>query len=273
MFLTDEMPLPRAARGAPIEAGADWIVPQCWADFTRADHACWDILFARQKDFLTTCAVERFNQGIQALRLSDPGIPCFEALNNRLRPLTGWSVVAVPGMVPDDVFFALLAARQFPAGNFIRSADRLDYLEEPDVFHDVFGHVPLLADPAFADFMQALGELGRDVTGPAALERLARLYWYTVEFGLAREAGVPRIYGAGIASSLAESRHAIDAPDCERLPFDLARVMATPYLADRLQPRYFVIDSFEDMLALVSQPGLAAMLEADSDGGVKGTDR
>ena len=147
------------------------------------------------------------------LRLSQPGIPDFDELNERLFARTGWTVVSVPGLVPDEIFFAHLAKRRFPAGNFIRAADSLDYIEQPDVFHDVFGHVPLLAQPAVADFMQAMGAEGLAALEAGALHRLARLYWYTVEFGLAREDGETRIYGAGLLSSFGESRFALEEPE------------------------------------------------------------
>ncbi|MET0337721.1 MAG: phenylalanine 4-monooxygenase, partial [Caulobacter sp.] len=182
------------------------------------------------------------------LRLSKPGIPDFEELSERLRKLTGWSVVAVPGLVPDDVFFEHMANRRFVAGNFIRKPEQIDYLEEPDVFHDVFGHVPLLANPVFADYMQAYGEGGLRSLKFGSLEKLARLYWYTVEFGLIREAGDLHLYGAGIVSSYGESVFALDDPSPNRIGFDLKRVMRTQYRIDDYQQTYFVIDSFEDLL-------------------------
>jgi phenylalanine-4-hydroxylase len=162
--------------------------------------------------------------------------------------LTGWQVLAVPGLVPDDAFFDHLANRRFVAGNFIRTPEQLDYLQEPDVFHDVFGHVPLLADPVFADYMQAYGRGGQRAGALGAIERLSRLYWYTVEFGLVRQADGLRIYGAGIVSSHAESLFALDDASPNRIGFDLRRVMRTEYRIDDFQQNYFVIDSFEDLL-------------------------
>jgi phenylalanine-4-hydroxylase len=182
------------------------------------------------------------------LRLSRPGIPDFEELSERLHRLTGWTVVAVPGLVPDDVFFRHLSQRRFVAGRFIRSASQSDYLQEPDVFHDVFGHVPLLAHPVFADYMQAYGEGGLRALGLGAIRRLARLYWHTVEFGLIRDGDALRIYGAGIVSSRGESLFALDSGSPHRLGFDLRRVMRTEYRIDDYQSNYFVIDSFEDLL-------------------------
>ena len=163
------------------------------------------------------------------LRIDRPGIPEFGELNEQLGARTGWTVVAVPGLVPEDVFFEHLSRRSFPAGNFIRKRSQLDYLEEPDVFHDVFGHVPLLAQPEVADFMQKLGELGLAAMKIGALQRVARLYWYTVEFGLAREGGRTRIYGAGILSSFGESRFSLESAEPHRLDFDLRRVLCTDY--------------------------------------------
>lgn len=243
----------------PPGAAADWTVPQNWEDFSAEDHRVWDVLFARQQKLLPGRAVEAFGQSLDVLRLSRPGVPNFEELNERLFARTGWTVVAVPGLVPDDVFFQHLSERRFPAGNFIRTAEQLDYLEEPDVFHDVFGHVPLLAQSEFADFMQALGHLGLEALDQGALHRLARLYWYTVEFGLARENGDLRIYGAGILSSFGESRYALESDVPNRIGFDLERVLRTTYKTDSYQMAYFVINRFEDVLNLVQRGDLSAL--------------
>jgi phenylalanine-4-hydroxylase len=232
----------------PPGAAADWTVPQDWAAYSAHDHETWDILFARQSAQLPGRAASAFLHGLDVLRLSKPGIPDFAELNDRLMAATGWQVVAVPGLVPDDVFFDHLAHRRFVAGNFIRRRDQLDYLQEPDVFHDVFGHVPMLADPVFADYMQAYGEGGLRSHGLGALDRLARLYWYTVEFGLVREGGGLKLFGAGIVSSHGESRFALDDPSPHRITFDLERVMRTDYIIDDFQQTYFVIDSFEKLL-------------------------
>ena len=245
----------------PLGAAADWTVPQRWEELTAEDHWVWDTLFARQQTLLHGRAVAAFGQGLDVLHLSRPGVPNFDELNEKLQARTGWTVVAVPGLVPDDVFFRHLSERRFPAGNFIRAADQLDYLEEPDVFHDVFGHVPLLAQPDVADFMQALGHLGLQALDKGALHRLARLYWYTVEFGLAREEGGLRIYGAGILSSFSETHYALESPKPHRLGFDLERVMRTRYRTDILQQSYFVIDRFESLLKLVERADLAGLWE------------
>lgn len=243
----------------PEGAAADWTVPQLWDELTAEDHWVWDTLFARQKTLLHGRAVQEFDEAVEILNLSRPGIPNFDELNEKLRARTGWSVVAVPGLVPDDVFFDHLSNRRFPAGNFIRKANQLDYLEEPDVFHDVFGHVPLLAQPAVADFMAELGFLGLRAMELGQLHRIARLYWYTVEFGLALEAGGPRIYGAGILSSFGESHYSLESAKPHRLAFDLRRVLRTRYRTDAFQQSYFVINRFEDVLNLVRENDLAAL--------------
>lgn len=226
----------------------DWTVPQDWAAYSAAEHALWDRLFARQSRQLVGRAVPAFLKGLDVLHLSRAGIPDFAELSQKLTALTGWSVVAVPGLVPDEVFFEHLAHRRFVAGRFIRRPEQIDYLEEPDVFHDVFGHVPLLSDPVFADYMQAYGEGGLRAVRLGAIERLARLYWHTVEFGLIRGPEGLRIYGAGIVSSHGESRYALESPKPPRIAFDLKRVMRTRYNIDDYQPAYFVIERFEDLL-------------------------
>lgn len=243
----------------PQGAASDWTVPQHWGELTAEDHWVWDTLFARQKTLLHGRAVHAFDEAVEILHLSRPGIPNFDELNEKLGARTGWSVVAVPGLVPDDVFFDHLSNRRFPAGNFIRKANQLDYLEEPDVFHDVFGHVPLLAQPAVADFMAELGFLGLKAMELGQLHRIARLYWYTVEFGLALEAGQPRIYGAGILSSFGESHYSLESAKPHRLAFDLKRVLRTRYRTDAFQQSYFVINRFEDVLNLVRENDLAAL--------------
>ena len=252
----------------PPEAAADWTVPQDWDRFTAEEHAVWDTLFARQTAMLPGRASDAFLRGVDVLRLSKPGIPDFTELSGRLMAATGWRVVAVPGLVPDAVFFDHLANRTFVAGNFIRRADQLDYLEEPDVFHDVFGHVPMLADPVFADYMAAYGRGGQRAGSLGALKRLARLYWYTVEFGLVEEAGALRIYGAGIVSSRGESIFALDDLSPNRIGFDLNRVMRTDYRIDDYQQSYFVIPSFDALLRVTVETDfgpLYAALEGQAD--------
>ena len=246
----------------PEGAAADWTVPQNWAHYTPEDHAVWDTLFARQAKLLPGRASEAYLRGLDVLRLSKPGIPDFAELSERLMALTGWQVVAVPGLVPDDVFFEHMANRRFVAGNFIRRRDQLDYLQEPDVFHDVFGHVPMLADPRFADYLVAYGQGGLRANGMDALKYLARLYWYTVEFGLVAEPEGLRIYGAGIVSSFAESRFALEDASPNRIGFDLERVMRTEYRIDDFQQNYFVIPSFDALLRVTVETDFAPLYES-----------
>ena len=236
------------AAAPPAGARPDWTIDQDWAGYTARDHQVWITLYERQAALLPGRACEPFLNGLKALDLHGEGIPDFVQMNRRLGELTGWTVVAVPGLVPDEVFFDHLANRRFPAGRFIRSPDHLDYLEEPDVFHDVFGHVPMLTDPVFADYMQAYGEGGRRAMSLGRLQNLARLYWYTVEFGLLDTPDGLRIYGAGIVSSRGESVFSLEDPSPNRLGFDLQRIMRTPYRIDDFQQVYFVLPSFQRLL-------------------------
>ena len=192
-------------------------------------------------------------RGLEALDLNTGGIPAFEVMNPKLQALTGWTVVCVPGLVPEDVFFDHLAHRRFVSGQFIRKPDQLDYLQEPDIFHDVFGHVPMLTDPDFAAYMEAYGKGGQRAASLGMLDKLARLYWYTVEFGLMKEADGLRIYGAGIVSSATESVFSLEDASPNRLGFDLERVMKTLYRIDDFQQVYFVIDSIEELKAVTLQ--------------------
>jgi len=238
-----------AAGEAGRPASADWTIDQGWSSYTAAEHATWKTLFERQTRLLPGRACDEFVQGMQDLPIGAEQIPDFRRLSEVLTKRTGWQVVAVPGLVPDDVFFDHLANRRFPAGNFIRGAHELDYLEEPDVFHDVFGHVPMLMNPAIADFIQAYGQGGLRAQSLGCLPQLARVYWYTVEFGLLRQGddGL-RLYGAGIASSFTESQFCLDSPSPNRLRFDLERVMRTEYRIDDFQETYFVIRDLDELL-------------------------
>ena len=243
----------------PEGANADWTIPQGWENYTADEHAVWDLLFERQAKLLPGRASEAFLRGLDVLKLSKPGIPDFEELSDRLMKLTGWQVVAVPGLVPDDVFFDHMANRRFVAGNFIRTRDQLDYLQEPDVFHDVFGHVPMLADPRFADYLEAYGRGGLRAMEFGALKQLSRLYWYTVEFGLIDEPEGLRIYGSGIVSSSAESVFSLEDPSPNRIAFDLKRVMRTDYRIDDFQQNYFVIPSFDELLRVTVETDFAPL--------------
>ncbi len=229
---------------------ADWTIAQGWDRYTPTEHATWKELYARQTLLMQGRACDEFVAGMRSLPIAADHIPEFGALSEVLMKHTGWQIVAVPGLVPDDVFFEHLAQRRFPAGNFIRKPDQLDYLEEPDVFHDVFGHAPMLMNPVIADYIQAYGVGGLRANRLGSLEMLARVYWYTVEFGLVRQSDGIRIYGAGIASSRTESVFALEDSSPNRLRFDLARVMRTLYRIDDFPESYFVLDSLDDLLEL-----------------------
>jgi phenylalanine-4-hydroxylase len=242
------------------ELSDDCIVPQRWDDYTDVDHAIWRRLFERQSRLLPGRACDAYLAGLKGLGVAADGIPDFERLSEILDRATGWRIVAVPGLVPDDVFFAHLAARRFPATNWIRSPEQMDYLQEPDAFHDVFGHVPMLMNPVFADYMAAYGRGGLKALALGALPKLARLYWYTVEFGLIRTAEGLRIYGSGIVSSHGESLFSLEDAKPDRILFDLLRVMRTTYRIDAYQDCYFVIDSFEQLFD-ATRPDFTAYYE------------
>ena len=231
----------------PDHARDDWTIDQGWSNYSDDEHAVWDLLYRRQMEVLPGRAAPEFLAGLKALDLGKGGIPEFEAMSDELEALTGWRVVAVPGLVPDEVFFDHLANRRFPAGQFIRKRNELDYLQEPDVFHDVFGHVPMLTNPVFADYMEAYGKGGLRSLNFAALKNLAALYWYTVEFGLIQTDEGLRIYGAGIVSSKSESIFALEDPSPNRIGFELERLMKTDYRIDDFQQTYFVIDSYDQL--------------------------
>jgi phenylalanine-4-hydroxylase len=226
----------------------DWTIDQDWPSYSAAEHDRWSRLYARQAALLPGRACDEFLEAMETLGLSPGGVPDFVELSLRLSAITGWRVVPVAGLVPDDVFFEHLANRRFPAGAFIRPEEELDYLEEPDVFHDVFGHVPLLANPVYARFLQAYGEGGRRALARGQLANLARLYWYTVEFGLVAAPQGLRIFGAGILSSPAETVFSLEDTSPDRIAFDLERVMRTNYRIDDFQQTYFVIESFQSLL-------------------------
>lgn len=228
---------------------ADYTIAQDWESYSAAEHDRWDRLFARARAILRGRACDEFVTMMDTLSLSEAGIPEMAKLSERLERITGWRVVPVAELVPDEIFFEHLANRRFPAGAFVRPEEQMDYLEEPDIFHDVFGHVPLLADPVYADFMQAYGKGGERAMRLGRLSNLARLYWYTIEFGLIRGREGMRLFGAGIMSSATESVFALDSDSPHRVAFDLERVMRTRYVIDDFQQTYFVIDSFEDLLA------------------------
>ena len=235
-------------------AGGHWssyVVRQGWDRFTAEDHAVWDQLFDRQVELLGSRVVAPFLDGIDLLRLDHPGIPELGELNAILEPRTGWRTVAVPGLVPDPVFFAMLSERVFPIGNFIRLREELDYLEAPDCFHDLFGHIPMLAHHDFAEMTRHIGSLGLAAIAAGQGEKAARLYWHSVEFGLAREGGALKILGAGLASSFGEAHFSLESQGVDRLPFTVERAVATAYRHDAFQPRYLVSESLERTIAQV----------------------
>lgn len=267
---------------AGLETRADFTIYQPLEQYGQVDHAVWNQLYARQSALLQGRACDAFVAGLAKIELSADRVPSFADVNRQLKPATGWEIVAVPGLVPDRVFFEHLANRRFPVTWWMRRPDQLDYLQEPDCFHDLFGHVPLLINPVFADYMHAYGRAALAVADdPQALARLARLYWYTVEFGLIRdERGTNglSIYGAGIVSSKGESLYSLESAAPNRLGFDLERVMRTKYRIDTFQKTYFVIDDFAQLFALahVDTRALAdrlAGLPEHPAGAVLGTDR
>ena len=230
-----------------LPQAADYTVQQPLHLYTEQDHQTWRTLYARQAQLLNGRACDEYLRGLQQLRMSHERVPDFNELNDILRAHTGWQIVAVNGLVPDEVFFDHLANRRFPCTWWMRRPEQMDYLQEPDCFHDVFGHVPLLINPVFADYMQAYGEGGLKAERLQVLPMLARLYWYTVEFGLIQTADGLRIYGAGIVSSKAESLYSLDSDVPHRVGFDLRRILRTEYKIDDVQKTYFVIRDFAQL--------------------------
>ena len=224
----------------------DWLEAK-QREYTNEEHQIWDQLYKRQMDILPDRACDQFFKGLKLLNFDQGGIPDFEKTNTILEPLTGWTVVAVPMLIPDHIFFYHLANKRFPAGNFIRTKEQIEYIEEPDVFHDAFGHVPMLTDPAFANYMQAYGRAGWKALQYNHLKSLSALYWYTVEFGLINTDDGMRIYGAGILSSREECKFSLSAQSPNHIHLNVDRVMRTDYKIDDLQQSYFVIDSFDEL--------------------------
>ena len=241
---------------AGLETRADFTIDQPLQRYGAVDHAVWNQLYTRQTALLKGRVCEAFLAGVERLNLSAERVPSFAAINAQLTPATGWEIVAVPGLVPEQVFFDHLANRRFPVTWWMRRPDQLDYLQEPDCFHDLFGHVPLLINPVFADYMQAYGRAALAADDVGALPLLARLYWYTVEFGLIRDAASPngvQIYGAGIVSSKSETLYSLESSVPNRLGFDLARVMQTRYRIDTFQKTYFVLDDFAQLFEQIGR--------------------
>lgn len=236
----------RPPRGDYGRARSDYTCAQDFAQYTAADHATYRRLYERQLQQLPGLACDEFISAVQQLGTPEL-IPRFDDISERLMKATGWQIVGVPGLIPEEAFFALLAERRFPVTDWIRTPAEFDYVVEPDIFHDLFGHVPLLFNPVFADYMQAYGAGGLKASRLDACELLARLYWYTVEFGLIHTPQGLRAYGAGILSSAGELRHSVTSPEPERVGFDLQRLMRSRYRIDTFQASYFVIDSFQQL--------------------------
>ena len=228
----------------------DWqkyIVDQKWDEYTPENHDVWKILYEQQMELMHGRACPEFFDGINDLEIDKNKIPDFKDVNKILKEKTGWEVVAVAGLIPDLPFFKFLSERKFPAGNFIRTREQLDYIQEPDIFHDLFGHVPLLSNPIFADYLENFGKGGLRAAEFGTIKNLSRLYWFTVEFGLMQTAEGLRIYGSGILSSPGETVFALEDPSPNRIGFDLKRIMQTQYRVDDYQQGYFVIDSFDQL--------------------------
>ncbi|KZT16574.1 phenylalanine 4-monooxygenase [Acidovorax sp. GW101-3H11] len=241
----------RPPRGDYSRANADYTCPQDYAAYTDADHDTYRRLYERQRALLPGLASQAFIDALPSLGASDQ-IPRFEEVNERLYKATGWELVGVPGLIPEVPFFTLLANRQFPVTDWIRKPEEFEYIVEPDIFHDLFGHVPLLFNPVFADYVQRYGQGGLKAQGLGSCEMLSRLYWYTIEFGLIREAGELRAYGAGILSSSGELAYSVQSPEPQRIPLALERTMRTRYKIDTYQQTYFVIDSFEQLFEMTA---------------------
>ena len=249
----------------PEGARDDWSMPQNWEQFTENDHERWREFAAKQTKALEGLASETFLEGVRALELDTLGVPEFERWNERLRAVTGWEVVAVPGVIPNEPFFEMLAERKFPVANFLRQGPSFDYSDEPDMFHDVYGHMPMFIDPTFGGFMSAYGRAGMRAEKMGTSDWLGRLYLHTVEFGLIEDSGSLRAYGAGLMSSHAETVHALTSDKPRRLHFDLPRLMRTEWPFDEFQPAYFVIESFDALLEEMETTSLKQVYDEVSD--------
>lgn len=267
MIKTPDAPTqnPVQLRGDYSRAASDYTVPQQWERYTQEDHEIWATLYARQIRLLEQYAAPEFIDGARALAAPPDRIPRIDDTNRILGATTGWQVVAVPGLIPEEHFFAHLANRRFPVTVWIRRWNELDYLVEPDIFHDFFGHVPLLTNPVFARFMQAYGAAGPKAVAAGGLKMLARLYWYMVEFGLISTPQGLRVYGSGILSSKGETVYSVESKKPHRIAFDLLRVMRTDYLIDDFQKTYFVIDRFEDLFDAAYSTDFAPIYEKYRD--------
>jgi phenylalanine-4-hydroxylase len=243
-----------------IDRRADQINAQHYERYTDQDHQVWNILYDRQMKILPQRADQAFFDGIKHTGFEAHCVPKFEEVNRRLKDLTGWEVIVVPGLIANDIFFDHLKNKRFPATTWLRKMEELDYLEEPDMFHDVFGHVPILSNQAFCNFLSELSRLAlKHIGSEEAIEFVSRLYWYTVEFGLIQTAEGLRIYGAGILSSPGESVYALESDVPKRYPYEVAKIMDMPYIKDRFQEHYFVIESYEALFESI--PEIEATLD------------
>ena len=241
-------------RGDYAHMGADYTTAQNWDDYSSAEHRLWARLYQRQRRIAERYAADAFLAGLRHLNMPMDRIPRFDQASETIHRRTRWQIVAVPGLIPDDVFFAHLSKRQFPVTVWLRKPEEMDYLVEPDVFHDFFGHVPLLTQPVFADYLQEYGRKGAEALDMKATKLLARLFWYMVEFGLIKSPDGIKAYGAGMLSSATETAYSIDSPIPNRIMFRLERVMQTDYRIDDFQSTYFVLDRFEDLFNAMHRP-------------------
>ena len=225
---------------------------QDWAAYSATEHAVWRVLYERRMPTLRRTASRTFLGGLEAIGLDGEGVPDLARVNAALERRTGWRAVPVTGFLPARAFFRSLEAREFPTAITVRTPAQLDYVEAPDIFHDVFGHVPLHADPVFAEFLSRFGAIAARADAPVAVERLARLFWFTVEFGLVQEDAAVKVYGSGLISSHADAANAL-SDACERRPFSLEAVLAQPFVIDRLQDVLFVVRTFDDLRRALDQ--------------------
>lgn len=235
-----------------VRPEAEFATVQNWTEYTAEQHEVWGILYRKRMEVLTSTASRVFLQGADVIGLDDTTVPHLESVNERLASLTGWSAVPVTGFIPAREFFRCLAQRRFPTTITVRPRESLEYVTAPDIFHDVFGHVPLHANPVFADFLQSFGALAADAIDEEDVTRMARLFWFTVEFGLVREDAEIKLYGSGLISSSADAASAL-GPTCDRRPFELEAVMTQPFEIDRLQDVLFVVESFDQLFEAIRQ--------------------
>lgn len=252
-------------RGDYSKCRADFTVAQDYGDYSEEDQRVWRTLSERQSVLTQKLAHRSYLDGVKALGLVER-IPDFAEIDARLEPMTGWTLVAVPGLIPAEPFFDHLANRRFPVTNWLRREDELDYIVEPDMFHDFFGHVPILTQPVFADFMQLYGKTALGVMGSGGDEMITRLYWYTAEFGLIHEPGQTlKAFGAGLMSSSSELRHAVESPEANRVPMDIETIMRTGYEIDSFQKAYFVLPSFEALTKAMEEADIPALIARYKD--------